>query len=55
MHLFSDASGLECLNSSHALAGMCGHHGEEAASAGSKDRGMFNAPGRVNESIFVQM
>lgn len=41
--------------SSHALAGLCGHCGEDAVSAGRKDRGMFNAPGRVNESIFVQM
>lgn len=52
---FQMLQGWSALNSSHALAGMCGHHGEEAASAGSKDRGMFNAPGRVNESIFVQM
>lgn len=52
---FQMQQGWSALISSHALAGMRGHCGEDAASAGSKDRGMFNIPGRVNESIFVQM
>lgn len=52
---FQMLQGWSALISSHALAGMRGHCGEDAVSTGSKDRGMFNAPGRVNESIFVQM
>lgn len=52
---FQMLQGWSALISSHALAGMRGHCAEDAAAAGSQDRGMFNAPGRVNESIFVQM
>lgn len=52
---FQMLQGWSALISSHALAGMRGRCGEDAEATGSKDRGMFNAPGRVNESIFVQM